>query len=148
MFFSALLLFHIKQWEHLPVANLSYPVARSISRCLNLYDFFSLRRRWTGQRIGIKLCSNRSTRFTKQVRLRRISVEQKQLIVCCGLIVALWSELVMHACCEYAGARACVSVCIFVSFSKAVLVKLKDLEEPQSQNSLDASKRVWRGGGN
>lgn len=126
--FSSTLLFHIKQWEHLPVTNLSYQVARSISRHLNLYDLFSLRRRWIGQRIGIKLCSNRSTRSTKQVSVRRISAEQKQLVVCCDLIVALWAELVMHACCSY------TCVCVFVCVSVWVLAKRFLLNWKTSKN--------------
>lgn len=65
----------------------------------------------------------------------------------------LWSDRrivsrIGHACMLLVHVCVFICVCVCVGFSKAVLVKLKDLEEPPSQNSLDASKRVWRGGGN
>lgn len=85
-----------------------------ISPHINLYDYFSLHRRWIGLRIGTKLCSNRSTRFTKQVSLDQNTLNSRNV----PLFYVIWSSDIMsgigHAC-------KCVSLCLCMS----IIVKSK-----------------------
>lgn len=110
-------LFLVLSFEMVGVLSSVYPHQFCLSCALlyiNGYDHFPHHRQWTGQRTGTKQCSNRSTRFTKQVSLEGGT----PTIRIVPLFHVIWSSDMMRGI-----GHACMHVRIFVCLCMCDLVK-------------------------